>query len=163
MTVFQCLPSYKPIATLKVIGSVREFGCRILLDLEDSIQDVIDPDATIYLKEQARIDLLKICSSLPNQQFDIRINKANTTARADDELLLRGISNISSIFIPKVESAAELEEFSERFDHRYKLNIIIETLNGINKLEEILNSKVAHKIEYVFFGNYDYHLICQIF
>src|ERR1700744_5306621 len=103
-TVFQCIPAYKPLPALRIIRSVLKYRCRVLIDLEDSIQDVINAAATPLLKQQARADLLKICSSMPGTGFDVRVNALNTHEYICDRALLKMIGNISSVFIPKAAS-----------------------------------------------------------
>lgn len=157
-TIFQCIPAYRPEAIIKVIRAISKYDCRILLDLEDSIQDTLNPENTPALKQQARLDLLQILSRLPDHCFDVRINALNSLEFTHDKILLRTIfKKINSVFIPKVESAETLESFAADFQY-LKMNIITETTCGVSNLETILNCKVRNRIEHVFFGNYDYHL-----
>jgi len=115
------------------------------------------------MKKQARKDLVAICRALPNLKFDVRINAVNSKEYKNDAQILKEISKqVSSVFIPKVETAAQLERFSENFPATL-INPIFETVAGINNIAEILTSPVRNKIDYAFFGNYDFHLDAQIF
>jgi citrate lyase beta subunit len=157
--LFQCIPAYKPAATARMIKSLSEHNCKVLLDIEDSIQDVQTPSLTEVLKRKARSDFEEIVNLCPNERFSFRINSVRNSEFQYDKLLLeKYINKIETVFIPKVESSSDIAAFYTAVPHRYRLNIIIETQNGVDNLNEILCSRFREHIDYVFFGNYDYHL-----
>ena len=159
ITLYQCVPSYLPRATVRLIKSLANTECKILLDIEDSIQDIENPHLTPQLKIKAREDLLQIARSLSPQKFSIRINSLSGKELEKDKKLLYSIrTNIESVFIPKVESKDELIAFYDEFKNDFKINLIIETQKGIDNIEGIINTAFADKIEFIFFGNYDFHL-----
>ena len=71
--------------------------------------------------------------------------------------------NIDTVFIPKVESRNDLTIFTGEFGDTHKLNLIVETRKGVDNIDEILSSKFKDSVEFVFFGNYDFHLDNNIF
>jgi hypothetical protein len=164
VTLFQCIPSYKPLPTVRLIKSLAAGNCKILLDLEDSIQDVQNPELTPRLKVNARQDFAGIVRNLPDLKISVRINSVRSTEFEKDKEILRQFdNNIESVFIPKVENRSDLEIVSNEFPSGYKMNLIIETQRGIDNMDEILSSDLKENIDYVFFGNYDYHLDTNTF
>ncbi len=159
-TIFQCIPCYKPLPTIRIIKSILQQGnYRILLDVEDSIGDVFSQERDILLKTQARIDFNTIITSIKYFHFDVRINHVKSKEfKKDKQILIPYLSQIRSVFIPKIEGIDDLEIFFNHFPKQTKICLIIESLKGIENLENILKSKYVENIEYLFFGNYDYHL-----
>ena len=145
--------------TVRLIKSLAGSDCNIHLDLEDSIQDVQNPELTPKLKADARRDFAEIILNLPNQKVSLRVNSVRSIEfQKDKELLWQFVDNIESVFIPKVESSDDVGIFSKEFSDRFKLNLIIETQLGVDNIDEILSSRLNNNIDFVFFGNYDYHL-----
>ncbi|HLG04034.1 MAG TPA: aldolase/citrate lyase family protein [Bacteroidia bacterium] len=164
ISLYQCIPSYKPLPTVRLIKSLPETNCKILIDIEDSIQDVQNPELTPDLKAQARRDFAEIVRNLPDHKFSLRINSLRSKEfEQDKELLHRFANNIESVFLPKVESSSELIAFYNEFGDKHKLNLIIETQRGIESIDEILSSPFNAGIDFVFFGNYDFHLDSNIY
>ncbi|HET8572341.1 MAG TPA: aldolase/citrate lyase family protein [Edaphocola sp.] len=162
--VFQCIPAYKPAVSARQIRYLSGSGCHILLDIEDSIQDVQHPELTAALKRKARHELEEIIGLTPGTKFSLRINAVwHDEFQQDKYLLEKFPDRIESIFIPKVESAKDLEAFYAAVARRYRLNLIIETQKGIENLDETLRSTFRSNIDHVFFGNYDYHLDNNIY
>ncbi|MBI3502056.1 MAG: hypothetical protein HY063_09695 [Bacteroidetes bacterium] len=155
--LFQCIPAYKPVPTIRLIKSLPE-NCKILLDIEDSIQDIENPEFNSALKEKAREDLLAIIAGI-NRKFSLRINNLlGKEFERDKKILLLVKDKIESVFIPKVENKEEINFFCDEFDRSLNLNLIVETRKGIECIDKILNTQEGSKIEFIFFGNYDYHL-----
>lgn len=164
ISIFQCIPIYKPLVTARQIKYLSESGCHILLDIEDSIQDIQNPKLTPDLKQKARHDLEKIINLTGNIKFSLRINAVRSNEFQRDKYLLDKFSDkIESVFIPKVESSRDLNTFYEMVAREYRLNLIVETHKGIDNLDEILSSTFRNNIDYIFFGNYDYHLDKNIY
>lgn len=163
-SLFQCIPAYKPAPTVRLIQRLTKFDCNILLDLEDSIQDLIDAKNTRDLKENARKSVLSIAAQLPETSFYIRINKPGTEESYRDYELLNQIENqVLGVFIPKVEDYNSLLHFFNYCNSNFKLCLIIESSAGLNNLDFILNQLPKGILEYVFFGNYDYHLSSGVY
>lgn len=163
-TLFQCIPAYKPSPTVRLIQRLTNFNCNILLDLEDSIQDLIDAKNTRDLKANARKSVLAIAAQLPETSFYIRINKPGTEESYRDYELLNQIENqVHGVFIPKVEDYNSIAQFLKYCSSNFKICIIIESPTGLNNLDSILNQLPKGILEYVFFGNYDYHLSSGVY
>jgi|GEM_PF-1571927 len=164
ITLYQCIPAYKPLPTVRLIKSLVEINCKILLDIEDSIQDVQHPNLTADLKAKARKDFADIIQNLPDQKVSLRINSIRSIEFPNDRILLyKFADNIESIFIPKVESSNDLRIFCTEFGNKHKLNLIVETQRGLENIDEILSSRFSDNIGFVFFGNYDFHLDKNIY
>lgn len=164
ITLFQCIPSYKALPTNRLISSFRKSNCRILLDLEDSIRDVLIPEKSAILKQQARAALSTIFSLNTGYKFDVRINSPHSAEYANDIALLKiFIPNIRSIFIPKIEYAEDISKVVRDTDATIKVNPIFETLYGVQNRQSICVPEVRDMVEFFFYGNYDYHLDANIF
>lgn len=164
IVLYQCIPTYKPMPTVRLIKSIVDSNCKVLLDIEDSIQDVQNPELTSDLKANARRDFADIIQNLPDQKFSLRINSIRSKEfEQDKKLLHRFVNNIESVFIPKVESSNDLTVFINEFGDKHKLNLIIETQRGVDNIDEILSSTFNDCIDFVFFGNYDFHLDNNIY
>ncbi len=163
ISIYQCIPAYKPMATTRIIKSIIS-NCRILLDLEDGIQDVQNPALSRNLKYIARNDFEIIVKNLKNHKVSLRINPVKSNEYKYDKSLLHKYSdNIESVFLPKIEDADDLRIFENEFGAKFRLNLIIESQKGIDNLDKILYPEIIGSIDYVFFGNYDYHLDRKIF
>lgn len=164
ITIFQCLPSYKAHSTNRVVSGLKKLNCRILLDLEDSIRDVITPEKSTLLKQQARTAMAAIFALNPGFKFDIRINSPHSDEYKNDMALLTVfISNVRSIFIPKIEYAEDIRRVVDDTGASIKANPIFETLNGIKNKERICVPEIRNMVEFFFYGNYDFHLDANIF
>ena len=162
--LYQCIPAYKPGPTIRLIKSALSTNCKILLDIEDSIQDIEHMAYTPQLKAQARMDLMEIFHSLPGHKFSLRVNSTmGSEFRYDKEILHTAGHMIESVFLPKVESKMQLEMFCHEYGDKFRLNLIVESQAGIDNLESILTSEFVHNVDHVFFGNYDYHLDRKIY
>ena len=136
--IFQCIPAYKPYVASRLINRIKKPDCRILLDIEDSIMDVEAPECTSILKQEARKAARIITELCPGLKPDLRINSPGSPEFAADIEVLRDLSErLNSVFIPKVESEEDMEK--------------------------IISGRMKKHIEYIFFGNYDYHLDADIF
>jgi len=156
------MPAFRPVPAIRMIRSLARYDCRILLDLEDGIKDPENVAETKRRKQQARKDLTAICAALPRLKFAVRVNALDTTEFEPDEHLLRRVPNITSVFIPKAEDADAIAAFARRHP-KHKLHLIAETRKGVANLNALLDTAAKQQIEYVFFGNYDYHLDTDIY
>jgi len=166
--IFQCIPAYKPLVASRLINRLKKTGCRILLDLEDSIMDVDSPECTSVFKKEARKAAVIICEQCTDLKPDLRINSPANPEFLNDIEVLRHLKNrLNSVFIPKVASAEDIEQMVSAFGPGPgglpKLSPVIETKAGIRNIKRILSGRMKKHIGYVFFGNYDYHLDADIF
>jgi len=159
-TIFQSYATYKPNVLVRLF---KENNNCILCDLEDSIQDPDFPENNFSLKERARKDLSFILKKT-KKKINIRINSIHSPFFIEDlHLLEKFDKKISSIFIPKIESSDDINIFYQKYGRRCKINPIIETKIGVENIENILSSKYKSEFQFVFFGNYDFHLDKKIF
>ena len=160
ITLFQCIPAFRPLPLTRLI---RSLSCEILLDLEDSIQEVNDPAGTQKMKAAARQDCITIFKAFPERKFYLRINNNDNELKHDMQLVRNHAASIKGLFIPKTETPADIIKVIEKCDTILSLCIILETLAGIKNAVEILSEKYTAPIPFVFYGNYDFHLNAGIY
>jgi hypothetical protein len=160
VTIYQSIPVYKPKPTIRLISYlVKNNYCKPQLDIEDSIQDIQNQELTPAMKSKAREDVTEILTKTKGIKYSVRINRVNSDEyHKDCELLHNYSDHFDTIVLPKIESESDLAMFNSDFNNNFKINIIIESQKGIDNLDEILSSKYAGRIEFVAFGNYDFHL-----
>ncbi len=138
----------------------------IILDLEDSIQDVRNETNNIVLKSEARNNLKNLLQDKIDINIGIRINQINTyDFRKDIEFLEENIFfKWEYIVLPKVENLIDIQEYLKYLKKiQYnELIICIESQKGFINLKEILsiNLKSISKIQ---FGHFDFFLDKGIF
>jgi len=153
------------------IDKFKNIDTILLFDLEDSIQDIFDNSKTYKLKQYYRTVLINIIKhnkiTFPHK-VGIRINSPSTDHFDNDISLLKELYHFhfDIIVLPKVNHSSDIRkflEFTEKRGIEYKeLGIVVETITGMNNLEDILEYRHS-KYKYVFFGfidlNYDYENI----
>ncbi len=138
----------------------------IILDLEDSIQDVRNKKNNIVLKSEARNNLKNLLQDKVDINIGIRINQINTDEfRKDIEFLEENVFfKWEYIVLPKVEKLNDIQEYLKYLKKiQYnELIICIESEKGFNNLKKILstNLKGISKIQ---FGHFDFFLDKGIF
>jgi len=161
--VFQFLP-----ATSKFNEQMWDTsgGNIVVIDLEDSLQNVIKPELNSLIKKEGREKLVSYFyqSQLTNKIPGIRVNRFGSEEFEKDTQMLVSLKNTRPgyIFIPKVESKEELENYVRHFS---ELNInynflvpIIETKQGLLQLKNILKVSCKNKLHYFAWGHHDYNL-----
>ena len=157
--VIQYLPLTHPRATLRFVKRLNMAGVMSILDLEDSAQDPFDLGKTRELKVNARKNFQKLINSNTwqgdefNNPIYVRVNSSATEFFEDDIKTVLSILDsgfpISGIFLPMVESYAQVEQLYSLVGHHTSpsnlggsLEIIpmIETVNGMAVLADILES-----------------------
>lgn len=121
---------------LNKIKTLKEVDC-LILDTEDGVAQ--------NRKEAARETILKFLtttdkSTLPNTDWAVRVNSAESGLLRDDIRTLSPV--LSTIFLPKVESVKDLQEFGEYLaeyprNDRRKLIFYVESCQSIMNLPEI--------------------------
>src|SRR5258705_13985445 len=93
-----------------------------MFDIEDGIQDVINPAQTSQLKQSARLKLFSELQNnafrITNYQFGIRINSCRTKEFQHDLKFLAETSKIirwKYIVVPKINSKDEIEHYFKTF------------------------------------------------
>ena len=163
----------KPAVTARLIRQVTGMETIVVLDLEDSLWDVTDPERTAKLKAGARLDLLELAKKLPDlfRQVKIgaRINKFATPEFSADLATLSEIARILplSVVVPtKVESALELLQCLQALDDFgvvcEALAPIVETREGMAHLPEIASAAAQKGVPAIIYGHYDYCLSAEL-
>lgn len=100
----------------------------------------------------------------PSTLIQPRKNRVGSGEFAEDLLLLQQFRDrIDSVFIPKVECSGDIAAFYAATACPYRLCPIVETRRGVRHVLEIVSSAFAAHMDFVFFGNYDYHLDADIY
>jgi citrate lyase beta subunit len=161
-TIYQCIPCRDPVKTAELIkGLVTQMDIDIVLDLEDSIQHVTQPDLNDKLKQQARYDLKKILSLVPpSKNYRVRVNGFSSAHFEEDVQAIQSVGDqITGIVLPKVESHQALDDAIKILKPYVKqFSIIIESTKGLQSVAKILGQPFRPEIHFVIFGNYDYQL-----
>ena len=142
----------------------------LCFDLEDSIQDCLDSGKTTVLKKIFREyfrSMLVACKTDDGKlNIGVRINSTEGMEYNLDLLSLSGTGQISTVFLPKVESAQQilklqndLQENNISFD---EIIPVIETKVGLKNLSSILKSDLK-KVKRFAFGHCDYNNDCGNF
>jgi citrate lyase beta subunit len=138
----------------------------ICFDLEDSIQDCLNPSNTAALKAEYRTYFRTMLQS-SNVEFGqskaaIRINAVGSPDYFLDLAILAGIRKVDSIFVPKVESRKEILKLNDDLRRNgvqvQKLFPVIESGSGMENIDDILSA--GNNICGVAFGHCDYNLDC---
>ena len=108
---YQYLPLIKPKASLRLIPRILKTGAHIIVDLEDSVQDTLNPENTPNLKAVAREGLRLLVDEgaeyFQTKKIGVRINAMNTPEYAFD---IEAVCDITSriawdaIWLPMVDS-----------------------------------------------------------
>lgn len=168
--IFQYVPMSKPKALSKMIPKIIHSDANIILDLEDSVQDTLNPKNTPLLKEEARRSIPIVIEELHKKEIDIsnniyiRINSLESGELEHDIQIVKNVCNYVEyigVFTPMIKNVKDLYTIksllSEIF-YKVKLIPIIETVNGYKNLQEILKNAIELNIEYIHYGHYDYSL-----
>ena len=165
--LYICLVRYKAIN--HILKKFRKYNISIILDMEDSAQDLFDHENTVNLKKISRegLEYLTKKDTLKEIKTFVRINSQNTEFYEKDIETIAGVlkkkSSIVGIFLPKVENYSQIKDCYDKISDS-KVNDtsivpIIETKKGLENLENILLEDRDNKIiKYVHYGHYDYCL-----
>lgn len=165
--IFQYVSSIIEIELLNRVIHRALNSANIILDLEDSIQNVTDNSKNSELKEQARKNLSQLSNTFYNSKVGIRINQINSIEYRKDIELLKELKQIKWNFIvlPKVESYVEIQQFIKDIAtiEFNEIILCIESENGMNNLHSILRKIKHKKITRIQFGHFDYFLDKGVF
>jgi citrate lyase beta subunit len=163
----QFLPARKPAVIRRLLAQLPARHVVAMLDLEDSAADVLAPERTSALKAAARAILAAFFAAggVPaDRPLGVRVNAAGTPDHAADlatiaEAVQRG--HDVAVLLPKVESAAAVENAARFFDHRGlkppRFYLLAETGPGVEQLRAIL-AQTQPLIAGVVLGMIDYAL-----
>ena len=166
---YQYVPLIKSKALSRLIPKILFSNANVILDLEDSVQDTLNPEITPLLKESAREGFRFLAEKhhrlFSSKRIGVRINGINTD---DYRLDIKEISYISkyvsldAIWLPMVLDSDTILQCLDDLEQSGVKNIeiipIIETVDGVNNLEDILALAKEVNINRVHYGHYDYSL-----
>jgi citrate lyase beta subunit len=155
--------------SLKTFLSASLPNNSIIYDLEDGVQDVMNPDNNSLLKETARLNLLGYLkkNAAKNKQIKVgfRINTLSGEEFKHDLEFLSEINkycNIQYLLLPKINSKREIKEYKNYFSDcsiSFKELIpIIETVNGYESIKDLFSAPPSDIFHRAFWGHHDYNL-----
>ncbi len=164
--IYHFLPLTRYRGAGPLLADLLGRGITPVLDLEDSVQCVFDPERNLQLKEQARHGLRQLAPILAAQgvapgQIMLRINHAETPHYAADlavviDCFAEGF--IPEILLPKVAQPEDLLDCQNRLQsatsHVVRISPLIESVPGIARLNEILAAPAPGSG--AVFGYFDY-------
>jgi len=165
--LYICLVRYKAINL--ILKKFRKHNISIILDMEDSAQDLFDHENNENLKKISREGLKYLSDKniLKNTLTFVRINSQKSEFYKKDietiSEVLKKKSSIIGIFLPKVENYNQIKDCYDQVSNS-KINTVsivpmIETKKGLENLNNILSRDKNNKIiKYVHYGHYDYCL-----
>jgi hypothetical protein len=168
--IFQYVPMSKPKALSKVIPKLLKNNAKVILDVEDSVQDTLNPINTPILKQEAREFLPRVINKLLLNKINlddkiyIRINSFESGELEKDleivKLLCEDLNTVG-LFVPMVKNINDLYRVKKILGdlfEKIKIVPIIELVSGRDTLENILKNKDGLNIEFIHYGHYDYSL-----
>lgn len=165
--LYVCLVRYKAIDL--ILKKFKNYNFSIILDMEDSAQDLFDYQNNLNLKIIARKGLSYLSNNnfLNKINFYVRINSQISEFYKDDIAIIQKVikdgSPIKGIFLPKVENYDQIKNCHDNlFIENKKTPLIIpmiETKKGFENLNNILfQDKEYNLVKHVHYGHYDYCL-----
>ncbi|MBM3184212.1 MAG: hypothetical protein FJZ64_02790 [Chlamydiae bacterium] len=145
------------------------FDREIVLDFEDTLQDLLFPENTARIKNQGRLFFLELAKIAPelfkNHRIGIRINSLKSSEFKHDLKCLVELSKkvpLGCIIGPKTESSADVQRYlfhlkESRVQYREFLPIV-ETRKGVSKLSSIAKTIKENGLKYIIYGHADYSL-----
>lgn len=165
--LYICLVRYKAINL--ILKKFKKYNISIILDMEDSAQDLFDKQNNKNLKKISREGLKYLYDKdiLDNTETFVRINSQKSEFYQQDIQTISSIlekkSSIVGIFLPKVENYNQIKDCYDQLSNSKKNTFtivpMIETEKGLKNLDKILlQDKFNDIIKYVHYGHYDFCL-----
>ena len=154
-------------ALQRLIYRTRKYA-QIIIDLEDSVMDVLDQKRTIFFKAKARKNLAHLFSQQKQQQeLSIRVNSIHSVEFLKDIDFLQKVKNVhwKYLVLPKVESSYDIKLYLEKVKGISfgEIIVCIESDLGVNQLNSILKNNTSKIFSKIQFGHFDYFLSKEIF
>ena len=171
--IFQYVPLIRARALERILPRVIGSGASAVMDLEDSVQDPLYPENTPLLKAEARNGLINLIAKHPalfsNREVYVRVNSMRSgeyDKDMDEICSLVPKFSPAGVFLPMVESSEDVKRCYERLrDSGYSdftIVPIIETVSGLDNLDEILAPHAGTTVKYVHYGHFDYCLSAEM-
>jgi citrate lyase beta subunit len=169
MRTFLFLALRDPALTARLIQGGARTGATIILDLEDALWDVADPEHTATLKATGRATLIALTREhgdlFRRHAIGVRINAIHGPEVAADLDAIADAAEhapISVVVVPKVESDDDLPTTVDGLRRRgmagQELVPILESRRAIASLDDVLAAAAAAGAEWVIYGLYDLSL-----
>jgi citrate lyase beta subunit len=167
VVAYHFLPARKPRVIQRLLAQLPHPHVVAMLDLEDSAADVLVPERTAELKATARANLAAFFAAgeVPaDRLLGVRVNAAGTPDHAADLAAIAGALHRGhevAVLLPKVESAAAVEDAARFFAHRGlnppRFYLLAETGPGVEQIRSIL-AQTQPLVAGVVLGMIDYAL-----
>ena len=165
INTFQYLSLVRYKGLVSILKKYEKENISIILDLEDSAQDLFSKKRTMELKSIGRKGLTYLAEKdlkLKNDIF-IRINNIQSKDHIKDLLAIKQACKkglkFAGIFLPKVSKFGEISNVYKVFKSRkIKMIPIIETNTGLKNLKTILSKDKNKIISHIHYGHFDYCL-----
>lgn len=155
-----------PEVTARLIQATRRTPATVVLDLEDSLWDVIDETRTSALKAAGRANLVTLVRTHPDlfakQPIGVRINRiSGPDAAPDFEALGRPsrFVEFECVLPTKVEAGVDIHENVAGLRGSgvaYRSIVpIVETRRGLANLDDIIEAARGAGIEWLAYGHFD--------
>ena len=161
--IFQYISLIRYKALNSISENFRKKNISLILDFEDSAQDLFSKKNTLKLKKLCRQGLIYLANNgfLNKNKIYLRINSPKSFFYKSDIKVINKVINkfdLKGIFFPKIENYSQIIKLNN--DLKIKKNIIpiIETKNGLRNLDKILLQDKKKIIKQVHYGHFDYCL-----
>jgi citrate lyase beta subunit len=155
--------NYLQYLSLVRYKSIKKFlknnNVQVILDMEDSAQNIFDKKLTVELKKKCRIGLLELSKNIDISRHFVRINSPLSKYFNEDLQILKSLdrqNKPAGIFLPKIEDYRTIHDFYSQTS--LKVIPIIETKKGVKNLRKILENDKDNCILGVHYGHFDYCL-----
>ena len=151
---------------------IFNYGACVVFDLEDGVQDPMNPINNASLKAEARETIFNIINThksfLNGKLVGIRLNSIDSIYFSEDiELLCKIRSHITwdSVFLPKIESIEHIDNCLDQLSVRQviwkQIIPIVESKEGMKNLKTLVLGKKRTQFRKISFGHADYNLDMQ--
>jgi citrate lyase beta subunit len=169
MRTFLFLAMQRAELSARLVRAASRTSATIVLDLEDTLQDVLDRERTQVLKAAGREDLITLAREhrelFEGHAIGVRVNgSSGPEAERDFEALGRAsrFVELECIVLPKVGSEQDLANgLSAIKAHDVacrSLVPIVETRRAMANLDEMLAAAVWAGVPWLVYGHYDFSL-----
>jgi (S)-citramalyl-CoA lyase len=117
------VPGTRPERFAKALASGAD---AVIVDLEDAVER--------HLKDEARGNMQRYAREHPEASFMVRVNDASTSWFADDIAACRDLPNVTTVILPKAESAEQVRLAAAAGKPLFP---VVESARGVHVLDEL--------------------------
>ena len=170
-TIFQFFIPAHSDSLKKIFQEERDPKIIMVFDLEDGVQNILEPQFTAIVKKEVRNNIVNLLNQYVEHNASciagIRINAFTSPAFKEDILFLKSLrSRIKwkNIFLPKINSHEEILSYVNTFTENNiafdEVIPIIETTEGYRNISSIFRYPSETKFNRSVWGNHDFNLDC---